>query len=148
MSKTLINLLATVFLTSSISAIAATTPDTNKDDAANLGTSDTPQIKQQQKRMEKNSMSNKSKNKSNSSMSNSSDQMMESNKKMDTNSDGMISKDEYMTHQEMTYGSMKQSDGGVNLDDMYSGKVEGAQTGGLEGKPVTGATRANTGNKY
>ena len=147
MSKTLINLLATVFLTSSISAIAATTPDTNKDDAANLGTSDTPQIKQQQKRMEKNSMSNKNKNRSGSS-SNSSDQMMESNKKMDTNSDGMISKDEYMTHQEMTYGSMKQGDGGVSLDDMYSGKVEGAQTGGLEGKPVTGATRANTGNKY
>ena len=147
MNKTLTNLLATIFLTSSISAIAATTPDTNKDDAANLGTSDTPQIKQQQKRMEKNSMSNKNKNRSGSS-SNSSDQMMESNKKMDTNSDGMISKDEYMTHQEMTYGSMKQGDGGVSLDDMYSGKVEGAQTGGLEGKPVTGATRANTGNKY
>lgn len=146
MNKTLINLLATVFLTSSISAIAATTPDTNKDDASNLGTSDTPQIKQQQKRMDKKTMSNKSKNRSGSN--NSSDQMMESNKKMDTNSDGMISKDEYMAHQEMTYGSMKQGEGGVSLDDMYSGKIEDAQTGGLEGKPVTGATRANTGNKY
>ena len=147
MNKTLINLLATVFFTSSITVIAATTPDTNKDDASNLGTSDTPQIKQQDKRMDKKSMSNKNKNRSGSS-SNSSDQMMESNKKMDTNSDGMISKDEYMAHQEMTYGSMKQGDGGVSLSDMHSGMIEDAQTGGLEGKPVGGADRARTGNKY
>lgn len=147
MNKTLINILATVFLTSSISALAATTPDTNKDDASNLGTSDTPQIKQQQKRMDKNTMSNKSKNRSGSS-NNSTDQMMESNKKMDTNSDGMISKDEYMAHHEMTYGSMKQGDGGVSLNDMHSGMIEDAQTGGLEGKPVGGADRARTGNKY
>ena len=144
MNKTLINLLATVFLTGSISALAATTPDTNKDDASNLGTSDTPQIKQQQKQMDKKSMSGKHSRKSSSS----SDQMMESNKKMDTNGDGMISKEEYMTHQEMTYGSMKQGDGGVSLKDMHSGMTEDAQTGGLEGKTVGGADRANTGNKY
>ena len=147
MNKTLINLVATVFLTSSISVFAATTPDTNKDDASNLGTSDTPQIKQQDKRMDKKSMTNRMNNKSGSSR-NSSDQMMESNKKMDTNSDGMISKDEYMAHHEMTYGSMKQGDGGVNLNDMHSGMIEDAQTGGLEGKPVGGADRARTGNKY
>lgn len=146
MNKTLINILATVFLSSSISAIAATTPDTNKDDASNLGTSDTPQIKQQQKRMDKNTTSNRGKNRTGSN--NSSDQMMESNKKMDTNSDGMISKDEYMAHQEMTFGSMKQGDGGVSLSDMHSGMIEDAQTGGLEGKPVGGADRARTGNKY
>ena len=141
------NLLATVFLTSSLSAFAATSPTTNEDDASNLGTSDTPQIKQQQKRMEKGNMTNRNNNRSGSS-NNSSTQMMESNKKMDTNSDGMISKDEYMTHQEMTYGKMKQSDGGVSMSDMYSGEIEDANTGGLEGKPVTGATRANTGNKF
>ena len=146
MNKTLINILATVFLSSSISAIAATTPDTNKDDASNLGTSDTPQIKQQQKRMDKNTTSNRGKNRTGSN--NSSDQMMESNKKMDTNSDGMISKDEYMAHQEMTFGSMKQGDGGVSFSDMHSGMIEDAQTGGLEGKPVGGADRARTGNKY
>ena len=146
MNKTLINILATVFLSSSISAIAATTPDTNKDDASNLGTSDTPQIKQQQKRMDKNTTSNRGKNRTGSN--NSSDLMMESNKKMDTNSDGMISKDEYMAHQEMTFGSMKQGDGGVSLSDMHSGMIEDAQTGGLEGKPVGGADRARTGNKY
>lgn len=144
MNKTLINLLATACLTCSLSALAATTPDTNKDDASNLGTSDTPQIKQQQKQMDKMTPSGKHSKKSSSS----SDQMMESNKKMDTNGDGMISKEEYMAHQEMTYSKMKQSNGGVSMSDMNSGVTEDAQTGGLEGKPVGGSDRASTGNKY
>lgn len=147
MNKTITHLLATIFLTSSLCAFAATTPDTNKDDGANLGTSDTPQIKQQEKRMDKKSMSNKSSKKS-SSANRDSKMMMESNKKMDTNSDGMISKDEYMKHQEMTYGSMKQSEGGVSLSDMHSGMTESSATGGLEGKAVGGADRAGNGNKY
>ena len=143
MNKLLTSTLAAVFLLGSLSAYAATDSKTNKDDASNLGTSDTPQIKQQDRRIDK-----KSSKKSGNNSSSDSKAMMESNKKMDTNGDGMISKDEYMTHQEATFGSMKQSDGGVSLEDMHSGMVESANTGGLEGKPVGGADRARTGNKY
>lgn len=142
MNKTIISTLAVALIASSISVYAATDAKTNKDDGSNIGTSDTPQIKQQQRRMDKKSTS-----KSDAS-ANDSKTMMESNKKMDTNGDGMISKAEYMTHQEKTFGSMKQSEGGVSLSDMHSGMIESANTGGLEGKPVGGADRANTGNKY
>lgn len=142
MNKTITSMLATAFLLSSISVYAATDAKTNKDDGSNLGTSDTPQIKQQQKRIDKKSTS-----KSNS-LTNDSKAMMESNKKMDTNGDGMISKEEYMTHQEMMFGNMKQTNGSVSVSDMHSGMTESASTGGLEGKTVGGADRASTGNKY
>lgn len=141
MNKVFTNMLTVALLSTAVGAYAATTPDTNKDDGANLGTSDTPQIKQQQRRIDKKSMS-----KSNST--NDSKTMMESNKKMDTNNDGMISKQEYMTHQEMMFGTMKQTDGSVSVEDMHSGMTESATTGGLEGKTVGGADRASTGNKY
>ena len=39
-------------------------------------------------------------------------------KMIDTNSDGMISRDEYMNHHEMTYGKMKQTNGGVSMKEM------------------------------
>ncbi len=39
-------------------------------------------------------------------------------KKMDTNADGMISKNEYMMHHEQSYAKMKQSNGGVSFKDM------------------------------
>lgn len=39
-------------------------------------------------------------------------------KMMDTNGDGMISKEEYMSHHEMAYGKMKQTNGGVSMKDM------------------------------
>ncbi len=121
-----------LFLISSFSMYAATTPDSNKDDGSNLGTSETPQIKDQQKTTNKNSMSKKRAKNKNTNNS----QMMESNKKMDTNNDGMISKDEYMTHYETMYGSMKQNDTGtgVSLDDMNNFRPEKATEGGLEGK--------------
>lgn len=142
MNKTIISSLMATLLISSISVYAATDAKTSKDDGSNIGTSDTPQIKQQQKRIDK-----KSTTKSETSTTDSK-AMMESNKKMDTNGDGMISKVEYMAHQEKTFGSMKQSEGGVSLSDMHSGMTESADTGGLEGKPVGGADRATTGNKY
>lgn len=41
-------------------------------------------------------------------------------KSLDSNSDGMISKDEYMTHHETAYGKMKQTNGSVSLKDMNS----------------------------
>lgn len=141
MNKIITTALTIAFLTTGVGAYAATTPDTNKDDGSNLGTSDTPQIKQQQRRMDKKSGSTPS-------SSNSSKTMMESNKKMDTNSDGMISKAEYMAHQEKMFGTMKQTDGNVSISDMHSGMTESANSGGLEGKTVGGADRANTGNKY
>lgn len=142
MNKTIISTFAFALLASSISVYAAADAKTNKDDGSNIGTSDTPQIKQQDRRMDKKSTS-----KSDVSANNSKT-MMESNKKMDTNSDGMISKAEYMAHHEKTFGGMKQSEGGVSLSDMHSGMTESADTGGLEGKTVGGADRANTGNKY
>ncbi len=142
MNKTIISSLAAALLVGSISAYAATDAKTNKDDGSNIGTSDTPQIKQQQRRMDKKSTS-----KSDAS-ANESKTMMESNKKMDTNDDGMISKAEYIAHHEKTFSSMKQSEGGVSISDMHSGMTESANTGGLEGKPVGGVDRANTGSKY
>ena len=132
MKNLIAKMIAAMFLFSSISVFAATTPDTNKDDGSNLGTSDTPQIKQQQKRIDKKSMSKK--HSTNKSMNK--NQMMESNKKMDTNSDGMISRDEYMAHQEMMYGNFKQDDSGngVSLNEMNNYYMENAGSGGLTGK--------------
>ena len=142
MNKTFTSMLTVALLSTAVGAYAATDANTNKDDGSNLGTSDTPQIKQQDRRIDKKSMS-----KSNSP-SNDSKTMMESNKKMDTNNDGMISKAEYMAHQEKMFGTMKQTDGSVSVNDMHSGMTESATTGGLEGKTVGGADRASTGNKY
>lgn len=39
-------------------------------------------------------------------------------KMIDANSDGMISRDEYMNHHEMAYGKMKQTKGGVSMKEM------------------------------
>ena len=39
-------------------------------------------------------------------------------KMLDANSDGMISREEYMNHHEMAYGKMKQTNGGVSLENM------------------------------
>ena len=41
-----------------------------------------------------------------------------SSKMMDTNGDGMISKQEFMTHHEQMYGKMKQTNGNVSIADM------------------------------
>ena len=41
-----------------------------------------------------------------------------SSKMMDTNGDGMISKEEFMSHQEEMYSNMKQTNGGVSIKDM------------------------------
>lgn len=132
MNKMITTALASMFLITSLSVYSATTSDTNKDDGSNMGTSDTPQIKEQQKRIDKKSTS---KNDARNSKSGNS-QMMESNKKMDTNNDGMISKAEYMQHHESMYGDMKQNQNGngVNLNDMNNFHSENATDGGLEGK--------------
>lgn len=41
-----------------------------------------------------------------------------SSKMMDTNGDGVISKEEFMSHHEAMYSSMKQTNGGVSIKDM------------------------------
>lgn len=41
-----------------------------------------------------------------------------SSKMMDTNGDGMVSKQEFMTHHEDMYSKMKQTNGGVSITDM------------------------------
>ena len=52
MTKTITSVFLTALLASAFSVSAATTPE-NTDDASALGTSDTPQIKQQDRRIDK-----------------------------------------------------------------------------------------------
>ena len=115
--------IATAFLFSIFSVSAATTPE-NTDDASALGTSDTPQIKQQDKRIDKKT-SNKSM-KKNSRMSNSDKEM----KMMDTDNDGMVSHDEYMNHHEGMYGNMPHNEnGGVSYKNSMNNKPMGTTAG-------------------
>ncbi len=112
---------STAFLIGALSASAATTPE-NKDDGSAMGTSNTPQIKQQDKVMDKkNSTKTMKKN-----MSNSSNSEM---KMMDTDNNGMVSRDEYMKHHEKTYGSMEQTEGGVSYKSSMNNKPIGTTSG-------------------
>ena len=123
MNKTITSAFLTALLLSAFSATAATTPE-NTDDASALGTSDTPQIKQQDKRIDKKS-SNKSM-KKNNRMSNSDKEM----KMMDVDNDGMVSRDEYMNHHETMYGNMPQNEsGGVSYKNSMNNKPIGTTTG-------------------
>ena len=123
MYKTISSVFFTILLLSSISTNAATTSE-NTDDASALGTSDTPQIKQQDRRIDK-KMSNKSM-KKNSHMSNSNKEM----KMMDTDNDGMVSHDEYMNHHESMYNNMPQNEkGGVSYKSSMNNKPIGTTSG-------------------
>ena len=123
MTKTITSVFLTALLASAFSVSAATTPE-NTDDASALGTSDTPQIKQQDRRIDKKS-SNKSM-KKNNRMSNSDKEM----KMMDTDNDGMVSRDEYMNHHEGMYGKMPQNEnGGVSYKNSMNNKPIGTTTG-------------------
>ena len=123
MNKSITSVFLTALLISAFSANAATTPE-NTDDSSALGTSDTPQIKQQDKRIDKKS-SNKSM-KKNNRMSNSDKEM----KMMDTDNDGMVSRDEYMNHHETMYGNMPQNEnGGVSYRSSMNNKPIGTTTG-------------------
>ena len=128
MYKTITSVFLTALLASSLSAYAATTPE-NTDDASALGTSDTPQIKQQDKRIDK-KMTNKSM-KKNNRMSNSDKEM----KMMDTDNDGMVSRDEYMNHHETMYGNMPQNEnGGVSYKNSMNKPI-----GTTSGKSMNGS---------
>ena len=143
MTKTIISVFLSALLVSSFSVSAATTPE-NTDDASALGTSDTPQIKQQDRRIDKKS-SNKSM-KKNSRTSNGDKEM----KMMDTDNDGMVSRDEYMNHHETTYGNMPQNEnGGVSYRSSMNNKPIGTTTGKSKNGSVD-VTRENpaNGNNY
>ena len=127
MTKTITSVFLTALLTSALSVSAATTPE-NTDDGSALGTSDTPQIKHQDKRIDKSS-TNKSM-KRNNRMGNNSKQMKMEMKMMDTNNDGMVSHDEYMAHHEQMYGNMPQNEnGGVSYRSSMNNKPMGTTTG-------------------
>ena len=126
MTKTITSVFLTALLMSAFSVSAATTPE-NTDDGSAIGTSDTPQIKHQDKRIDKSynkNNSNKSM-KKNNRMSNNSKQMQ----MMDTNNDGMVSHDEYMAHQEQMYTDMNPSDSGVSYRSSMNNKPMGTTTG-------------------
>ena len=123
MNKTMTSLFFTVLLVSALPTSAATTQE-NAEDKNSLGTSETPQIKQQDKRIDKKS-SNKSM-KKNNRMSNSDKEM----KMMDTDNDGMVSRDEYMNHHETMYGNMPQNEnGGVSYKNSMNNKPIGTTSG-------------------
>lgn len=124
MNKTIISVFLSALLTSSFSIYAATTPE-NTDDGSAIGTSDTPQIKHQDKRIDK-SYSNKSMKKNHMSNSNRDMKMM---KMMDTDGDGMVSHDEYMAHQEKMYNDMNPADGGISYKSSMNNKPMGTTTG-------------------
>ena len=53
-----------------------------------------------------------------------------SSKMMDTNGDGMVSRDEYMNHHESMYGKMPQNEnGGVSYKNSMNNKPIGTTTG-------------------
>lgn len=105
MNKLNRSILAAVLSLSVLSVSAATTLD-NKDDGSAIGTSDTPQIKEQMKATDKET------NKSTPKKS----QLNKSGKKMkmmDTNNDGLVSKEEFMASHEKAYENMKPDSDGI-----------------------------------
>ena len=122
MTKTITSVFLTALLVSAFSASAATTSE-NTDDGSAIGTSDTPQIKHQDRRIDKGT-TNKSM-KRNNRMSNNDKQM----KMMDTDNDGMVSHDEYMAYHEKMYSEMKPGDGGVSYRNSMNNKPIGTTTG-------------------
>jgi hypothetical protein len=122
MTKTITSVFLTALLVSTFSVSAATTPE-NTDDGSAIGTSDSPQIKQQDRRIDK--KSNIKNMKKNNHMSNSDKRL----KMMDTNNDGIVSHDEYMNHQEIMYGNMKPGDDGISYRNSMNNKPMGTTTG-------------------
>jgi hypothetical protein len=122
MNKIIVNTLATAIFLSAFSANAATTAE-NTDDGSAIGTSETPQIKQQDKRIDKKS-TNKSMKKSGTKSP--SDKEW---KAMDTDNNGVVSKDEYTSYHQKMYDNMKQENGGVSYRNSMNNKPIGTTTG-------------------
>ena len=68
-----------------------------------------------------------------------------SSKMMDTNGDGIISKEEFMAHHEDMYSKMKQTNGGVSIKDMdaemHIGTTKGNKLQPSDTKNTPPATR-------
>lgn len=137
MNKFISTIFAATIMLCSYSVIAATTPS-NTDDASALGTSDTPQVVNQDKTTT---------NKTNHKPMMHKNRMHHSNmdmKAMDTNGDGMISKDEYMAYNETSYGKMKQTNGMVSTKDMED-EMNAGTTKGNKLQPSEPANAAPAG---
>ncbi|HEY9210786.1 MAG TPA: hypothetical protein VIO56_05185 [Methylotenera sp.] len=122
MNRFIVNTFATAIFASSFAVTAATTTE-NTDDGSALGTSDSSQIKQQDKIIDKKA-SNKSL-KQNGMMSHSDKEM----KMMDTDNNGMVSKAEYTLYHDKMYDKMKQEKGGVSYQNSMNNKPIGTTTG-------------------
>jgi hypothetical protein len=57
-------------------------------------------------------------------------------KMMDTNGDGMVSKEEYMAYHEQAFSNMKQTNGGVSNKDIESGAKTGFYQNSMNNKPI------------
>jgi len=120
-------LLAMTLMVSVSYATAATTA-ANKDDASSIGTSDMPQIKEQNKHLDKKSRpKNMKKNMS------SRDKKMQI---MDTDNDGIVSKEEFMSHHEKMYEDMNPGDIGVSYKNSMNKKPMGTTTGSTKNGSV------------
>jgi len=139
MKQLICSLFAATLVLSAHSVLAATNTS-NTDDASALGTSATPQIVQQNKTTDSVPNNKSMSKKSRMHKKSASDADM---KMMDANGDGLISKDEYMNYYEQQFGSMKQTDGMVNMKDMHSGMRSGSNSNSMNNKPI-GTTSGQT----
>jgi hypothetical protein len=122
MNRFIVSTFATAVLASSFAVTAATTTE-NTDDGSAIGTSDSSQIKQQDKIIDK-KVNNKSL-KQNGMMSHSDKEM----KLMDTDNNGMVSKAEYTLYHDKMYDNMKQEKGGVSYQNSMNNKPIGTTSG-------------------
>lgn len=150
MNKLLKTMVAASFTLSTYSAFAAdqTNNATNTEDAKeglvqdetmNQSTEQSTATSTKKDRTGKKNMSNK-----NRKGSNTTDYKM-----MDTNSDGMISKDEYIKHHDQSFSKMKQTNGNVSMQDMEDhmnlGTTKGnkLQPNSTKGAPPEAKTSSN-----
>ncbi len=119
-TRTITGAISAAFLVGALSATAATTNE-NLDDGSAIGTSDTPQIKQQNKTINK-----KASKKSTKNYMQHNDQQM---KMMDTDNNGMVSRDEYLAYHETAYGKMNPGADGVSYKNSMNNKPIGTTTG-------------------
>jgi hypothetical protein len=122
MNRFIVNTFATAIFASSFAVTAATTTE-NSDDGSAIGTSESSQIKQQDKIID-NKVSNKSL-KQNGAMSHSDKEM----KMMDTDNNGMVSKAEYTLYHDKMYDNMKPEKGGVSYQNSMNNKPIGTTSG-------------------
>ena len=65
-------------------------------------------------------------------------------KVMDTDNNGVVTKDEYMVYHDHAYDNMKQTDGGVSIKDMRSWMKSSYYRNSMNNKPIgttTGVSR-------